>query len=154
MEVYRSDFVIMPRGDRPHGLIKALGIPPDLCVQEHMIHRWFPLCSARAARACPSGLSGDRIALRGRPGQSAGQRRGTVPKRERRPGPATGGQHMARSAQGSGMLERIVDGEAFGSGRCQQRVIGRDKQGWWHPPLVQQALHRQGAGQLHGVIGP
>ena len=61
---------------------------------------------------------------------------------------------LARLRQGSGVQQRIVDGEAFGSRRHQQRVIGSDKQGWRHPPLVQQALHRQGAGQLDRVIGP
>jgi hypothetical protein len=71
-----------------------------------------------------------------------------------RPGPVTERQHTARSALGLRVLERIVDGEAFRPRRHQQRIIGGDKQGWRHPPLVQQALHRQGTGQLHGVVGP
>ncbi len=79
---------------------------------------------------------------------------GTAPERERRPDQATGRQHTAHFAQGSGVPQRIINGESFGPRRHQQRVIRRDKQGWRHPPLVHQALHHQGAGELDGVVGP
>jgi hypothetical protein len=43
---------------------------------------------------------------------------------------------------------------AHGRRRHQRHVIRRDTQGWRHPSMVQQALHRQGAGELDRVINP
>jgi len=57
-------------------------------------------------------------------------------------------------AQASGVLQRVVDQEAFGPGRSEQRRIGSHKQGWWHPAPVHPAPYRQRAGQLHGIVGP
>jgi hypothetical protein len=83
------------------------------------------------------------------------QRTGPVAARTWRGGALAAGPTvgLSPSVQASGVLQRIVDQEAFGPGRGQQRRIGCHKQGRRHPPLVHQASHRQRAGQLHGIIG-
>jgi hypothetical protein len=48
---------------------------------------------------------------------------------------------------------RILHREPF-RGRRQQNVIYCHKEGWCEPMLMQQAPHCQGAGELHGIIGP
>jgi hypothetical protein len=93
-----------------------------------MMHGWFPLFSPRhSKRLGPrerrgSAPQSDAVAAkplgacRCRAPASGGE---TAPKRKQRPGPATGRQHTAHSVQGSRVLQRIVDGEAFGLRRHQ-----------------------------------
>ena len=55
-----------------------------------------------------------------------------APKREQRQAYTRASAHGPLCA-GLRVLQRIVDGEAFGPRRHQQRIIGGDKQGWRHP---------------------
>lgn len=136
-------------------------------VEDRALHSGI-LVTPSTTRACPAQRGGRRCAPEGVPERSARQRMGDAASAEREPrvGLAVrrqliardhrprGSRPLAHSSQGLGVLQRIVNREPFGPGRRQQRVIRRDKQGWRHPPLVHQTLHRQGAGQLDRVIGP
>ena len=66
----------------------------------------------------------------------------------------TGCPPLARRRQGSGVLQRIGDGEAFRPRRRQQSIIGRDKHGRWEPIRLESLPDGERTGQMQSVIRP